>query len=105
MSDQDIKTPKEAAMPPDVFSNEDEIKILERRLNLLRQEANKDVVSSPVQESEPEKEMVERPYTDEAPHSAPPLPPAPQLLRTDDGHFHATKVNELKTYESDKHLK
>ncbi|MDP3963258.1 MAG: hypothetical protein Q8Q39_02055 [bacterium] len=107
MPNHQLKTPQEAASPPDTFSSADEIKILEQRLQLLRDSAKtkEGITAGPGYEEETGQEAAEL-GVGEAPGSfAPPAPPAPQATQAHDEHFHETKIQELKTYEADKQLK
>src|SRR3989338_2836765 len=96
------------AQKPQPFSTEDEIKILERRLQLLREglqplKGNGEVTSIESQETvEPIENGVGEVPSGAPPPPAQPVPPPPVQL---DQHYHDTKVGELKTYESDKQLK
>lgn len=91
------------------FSTEDEIKILERRLQLLREGlqprkgSEEEATTTETKESEEKMES----GVGEVPGGAPPPPPqpaSPMPMQVSD-HYHNTKVGELKTYESDKQLK
>ena len=101
------QTPK-ISSERNAFSDEDEIKILERRLQLLREGlnpigGNADVLTSEAREAEEAPEGFSR---GETPGSAPPpLPPVLPVQPTADTSFHETKIEELKNYESDKQLK
>lgn len=81
-------------------SREDEIRILEERLQRLREVRHE----PSVEEKEPEK-APESSYAREIPSGAPsPAAPAAALPVIDE-HFHSVKTKELKTYQADKQLK
>lgn len=102
--DESAKKPQESNRT-DAFSNDDEIKVLERRLQLLREglkPAGREVSAA---EDKQEKEFTET-ESGEGPGSSPPTPPQPPMAAPAyDRHFHETKVSELKTYESDRQVK
>lgn len=85
------------------FGTEEEIKILERRLQLLREGLKplKDEDAAQ-KESHEGHEILEGASQGETP-AAPPPPSPPQLPQ--EQHYHDAKVSELKSYESDKQLK
>ncbi len=89
------------------FADEDEIKILERRLQLLREGlqpigGNADVLKKEARE---QKEAFEASGQGEGPGGAPPPQSVVPALPPADVRFHDVKVQELKGYESDKQLK
>ena len=95
------ESPNKKDAPRDPFTNEEEIHILEQRLQLLREgRAQSSPETAKVPESHEQEKRGEFP-------TAVPLPPTvtPTPLAGDDQHFHDAKVGELKTYESDKQIK
>ncbi|MDO8558115.1 MAG: hypothetical protein Q7S09_02920 [bacterium] len=87
------------------FADEEEIKILEKRLQLLREGLRPPGSAESVKEAKEAGEILEGSSQGKGPGGVPPPPTAIPAPSSMDVHFHDVKAEELKGYETDRQLK